>query len=534
MNQSKGVLLIGLDGATWKLLKPWIADGYLPNLGRLCREGASGKLLSTVPSMTCPALPALFTGRNPANLGVLSFYNASGEPVLLDSYTDDKLWDVIGRKGGATCAIDVRFTYPPPAINGVITCSTPLPSNAKQLYYPDDLEKQLGRKIPLALDFHSRIYRSMNFDERKTEISAIMKEWVEKRYRLLIDLTSKRHYDLIFTWFSDLDCMQHLFWHEQSLILEHLKTVDQYVGKLVNDFADRNIIILSDHGFHKYPKKRVFVNTWLLQEGFLDAKGSKFSRWLYEKTVKAYRLLLRIPSIKKLIERKRTDDKSSKKERIIMRDIYRGAFPGINWKTTRAYMFCEWGVKIIRENLNEDYESYRQRLIDRMRGFTNEQGQRVFPNVWKKEEVFQGKYFSQIPDIICLFNEDYYPDPIISSGKLFGEHKIKAPYPYTGTHENDREGIFIAFGLAFAAQKDIGVARIEDIAPTIYHLLKCAMPDNLDGKIISTALSTEEALRKPEYYTPSEIITQQGAGRISKDDEESIKQQLKDMGYLSE
>ena len=64
------LLLIGLDGGTWKLLKNWIDDGSLPNLARLYNEGSRGTLLSTIPSSTCPALPALFTGKNPGNIGI--------------------------------------------------------------------------------------------------------------------------------------------------------------------------------------------------------------------------------------------------------------------------------------------------------------------------------------------------------------------------------------------------------------------------------------------------------------------------------
>ena len=38
------LLIIGLDGATWDLLDPWIERGCLPNLGRIRRHGTWGPL----------------------------------------------------------------------------------------------------------------------------------------------------------------------------------------------------------------------------------------------------------------------------------------------------------------------------------------------------------------------------------------------------------------------------------------------------------------------------------------------------------
>src|SRR4051794_12351085 len=59
------VLVLGLDGATFDLIKPWAAAGYLPTLNRLMAEGAQGSLRSTTPPMTGPAWTSFATGVNP-------------------------------------------------------------------------------------------------------------------------------------------------------------------------------------------------------------------------------------------------------------------------------------------------------------------------------------------------------------------------------------------------------------------------------------------------------------------------------------
>ena len=64
------MLVLGLDGATFDLIRPWAADGTLPNFARLLEEGAHGPLRSTVPPMTAPAWTSFATGTNPGKHGL--------------------------------------------------------------------------------------------------------------------------------------------------------------------------------------------------------------------------------------------------------------------------------------------------------------------------------------------------------------------------------------------------------------------------------------------------------------------------------
>ena len=46
------VLIVGLDGATYDLMLPWIEEGHLPHLAGLLRGGAHSRLRSTIPPIT--------------------------------------------------------------------------------------------------------------------------------------------------------------------------------------------------------------------------------------------------------------------------------------------------------------------------------------------------------------------------------------------------------------------------------------------------------------------------------------------------
>ena len=58
------LLIIGLDGATFDLIEPWVAEGILPNIGGLMKSGVYGALESTIPPITPNAWSTFMTGKN--------------------------------------------------------------------------------------------------------------------------------------------------------------------------------------------------------------------------------------------------------------------------------------------------------------------------------------------------------------------------------------------------------------------------------------------------------------------------------------
>ena len=70
---NRKLLVIGLDGATFNLILPWVREGKLPNIKKIMNDGIHTGLMSTKPPMTCPAWPAFMTGKNPGKFGVCDF-----------------------------------------------------------------------------------------------------------------------------------------------------------------------------------------------------------------------------------------------------------------------------------------------------------------------------------------------------------------------------------------------------------------------------------------------------------------------------
>ena len=74
------VLMIGLDGATFRLLRPLCEMGVLPFLASMMRGGVVADLMSTNNPLTPPAWTSMTTGRSPEVHGIYDFLR----PAYLD------------------------------------------------------------------------------------------------------------------------------------------------------------------------------------------------------------------------------------------------------------------------------------------------------------------------------------------------------------------------------------------------------------------------------------------------------------------
>src|SRR5436189_6127990 len=72
------VLVIGWDGADWRILDPLLERGVLPNLASLIERGGRAVLRSTLPTHSWTAWPSFLTGVDPAEHGVFDILEGRG------------------------------------------------------------------------------------------------------------------------------------------------------------------------------------------------------------------------------------------------------------------------------------------------------------------------------------------------------------------------------------------------------------------------------------------------------------------------
>ena len=81
MARKRKVVVVGVDGGTFDLIKPWVGQGELPNFQRMLAEGCSAVMECPVASPLSPVSWSSFlTGLTPAHHGILDFLRVSFFP----------------------------------------------------------------------------------------------------------------------------------------------------------------------------------------------------------------------------------------------------------------------------------------------------------------------------------------------------------------------------------------------------------------------------------------------------------------------
>lgn len=517
------LLIIGLDGAPWSLIEEWSDEGKLPFFQKLRQEGASGRLQSTIPALTSPALPAFYTGKNPAKLGVFDFTNLKGDLVSSYDIKEKTIWEILSEKGIKSFIVNLRTTYPPKPFKGVIIAGG-CPSEESGYVFPKEIKEKIKGFYDEPKEFNRK-----DFINNKKKVWDFCCQMMEKRYEIAKGFLNK--YDFSIFWMSETDLFQHFCWDDKNLVLEFYKQVEKILKDIAVKF-DGNIIIMSDHGFDESPKYNFYINSWLEREGFLRIKKEIKYRLFY----KLYPLSERFPRLRnaliktyRLLKKKKSSssENNGRGERLSREEF----LVGLDKAKTSAIKDSRSGIKIIGGKNSHDYENIRNSLSEKIKDLKGPDGAKVALGAFKKEEIYNGLYAEFAPDIIFQMSAKYKPVGG-AGGKLFKKRKIIQK----GDHTFSRGGIFIAFGPDIKKSVFTEKAEIYDIAPTALHMFGLAVPKDMDGRVLKEIFKEESDAGAREIAYGDEIsgIKKQAPEKrvYSLEEEEKVKEKLRELGYL--
>ena len=314
-NKNK-ILLLGVDGASWKVMEPLLNEGRMPNMQRLIREGASGRLKS-LPVMMSPRIwTTILTGQLPAKHGITDFL-IEGSPPKSYHRKVAALWDMLGDMK-SSAFIGFWATWPPEKFNGIMVSdylghrsdqdkSGEFSKKNKHLTSPpgflnEIIEKGLlRRREDLKNEFYKKFTGGPVAEAEEEELFGAWLNvyatiyWQDIVFRDIAQyILTTYHPDLTAVYFQGIDSVQHLFWayHEPGkfeniqpepierygdIINEYNCLQDEWTGLLCAQ-ADRDttVIIVSDHGFKPksleiYQKNR--KSPWYYLSGDHDTYG---------------------------------------------------------------------------------------------------------------------------------------------------------------------------------------------------------------------------------------------------------------------
>ncbi len=521
------LIILGLDGFHKDLLK------YCPFLKSIYYSHPHSILKSTIPPHTAAAWATILTGKDPGQHGVVNFvrYGEDFKMRLLEGHLEDTtLFEYLSRNRKTFFSLFVPFSYPP-AKGGNYLFSWL--SKGEDKVHPSSLLKK-HKSLTRLSDLKIKLDKSpKNTLEQSIPL-------LKRKKRVFFDVLDGG-YEVIFAFITETDRMQHMALQELGNDTEKdrisqrlLKRVDDFVKELVTSLSpEDDLILLSDHGFAVY-EKQFRINNWLEKNGYLrwggkntinlgdESSEEKMLRGIISN--KKRRLNLGFVSdfvrrhenlknllypIAKLLRRKLSIDVASF---------------NINLDTSDAYCLSgtEKGLYINRRKIksSSNIEAKRKELIKELNSIS---GITAYP----KEKVYKrGRSFDSLPDII-LDSEEY--DLIRGSGgNVFIEHSFP---------KHHRDGFFCAIGKSFSEKSEFRETPcLQDIAPTVLHLLELPVPEDMDGRVLSEIFKPgNEAAERKIRYTKEFSDRQESSPSdegMAEEDEKRIKEQLKALGYL--
>lgn len=501
MKNKKKIIVLGLDGATFSVIKPLLEKDELPNFKKLIDEGASGELKSTIPPLSPTAWASFMTGMNPSNHGAFDFiikqpgsYNVSF--VNSNSIKAPTFWETLGKTGKKVIIQNLMGTYPAKPVNGCLITGFLTPPG-REYTYPKELKNELENKFG---EYPRPSGSSAPSGEEADYIEATFNN-MEKRIKITNYLMENKPWDLFFVLFSGTDVLQHAFWNYyaeeneknkkkknfeimKDAIPHFYKKFDDFLGELFKKIDDNTtIIILSDHGFSKL-NKVIFMNNLLLDMNLLILKRrpiTQLKKWCLKHHLNVKNLLKIMEKIGFRIKGAAIE---SGKEQQFINKLFLSRHD-IDWTKTKAFSIGVGGHIYINLKERESqgtvtldkYHEIRKFVIEMLQNIKDSKnGKNLIEKVYRKEEIYTGKYSNMAPDISILPSEGYFP--------LYKEHFISPSFlmdsPTPGAHT--LYGIFMIKGKDIQKGTKIFDMNIWDVPAVI---LKIFDVNNsyMDGKV---------------------------------------------------
>ena len=289
MNETRRrVLLVGWDAADWKVARPLMERGEMPNLARLVAGGASGNLATIYPVLSPMLWTSIATGKRPTKHGIHGFSeplpDGSGvRPITTLGRKTRALWNILHLAGHRPSVVGWWPSHPAEPIRGVMvsnhfhqagTDETPRPLLPGAVHPPewvarlDELRitpmELPGELIRLFVPEYHRVDQAE--DRRLHSLGKILAETMTM-HAAATEVLEHADWDFAGIYYDAIDHFCHGFmqyhpprlpWikEEDFAIYQHVianayRYHDAMLGRLLELAGPgATVILMSDHGFH--------------------------------------------------------------------------------------------------------------------------------------------------------------------------------------------------------------------------------------------------------------------------------------------
>ncbi len=289
MNDMKRrIVLIGWDAADWKVARPLMERGDMPNLARLVAGGSSGNLATIYPVLSPMLWTSISTGKRPTKHGIHGFSeplpDGSGvRPITILGRQTKAIWNILHQNSLRPSVVGWWPSHPAEPIRGVMVSNhfhqagTDVDARPmlKGTVHPPDWSERLaelritpmelpGELIRLFVPEYDRV--DQKTDKRLHSLGKIIAETMTL-HAAATEVLEHADFDFAGVYYDAIDHFGHAFmsyhpprlpWitEEEFAIYQHVianayRYHDAMLGRLLELAGpETTVILMSDHGFH--------------------------------------------------------------------------------------------------------------------------------------------------------------------------------------------------------------------------------------------------------------------------------------------
>lgn len=415
------LIILGIDGMDWDVVMRYKKE--LPNLYGLMEGSGFPRLRSVFPADTTPAWSTIYTGLDPSEHGIINFVNVGAKnntykPLTFDdsAFRGRTFWDKLNQNG-LSCAVLLPMNIKEGwQIHGLMITR---PHEGQIRVYPRSREQLYQPRLSI-LGTEGKFSSEKDLPGLRDAFFAKADEEI----RLTRLAMEHEEVDVLFSYFSTTDGIQHDFWRHcdpehpdypgpnpfDNVIRDMYIKMDRFIGEVMLKQPDTPLLVISDHGHGARPVYSVRINELLRRGGYLTPRdGGDGSRPSVAKRVKKTLKKTAVKAVKS-VGLPKWAMKLAKKF-----PVWKSLFASgsdFDWDNTRAYLSDLSALKNysyggIRLNGNaEDKDALADEIIAYLKPVMIEgEDKPLFEWIVRTNTFYHGAHLDRYPEIVFQMDE---------------------------------------------------------------------------------------------------------------------------------
>jgi predicted AlkP superfamily phosphohydrolase/phosphomutase len=473
----------------------------LSGFGRFFKEGTLTNMESTLPPMTGPSWPSIYTGFKPGDHGVPEFLEIESSytksVVYYDPSIKEPFWEKLARNGYKSLIITPAMLVKPSTSENIdMITGFPLPPKFSSKYV---------QKIAESNGFSGEPDIEADMKSGKMTLkqaSESFQQSISKRSNVAMDMLNKKDYDFAFICFTEQDRIQHF-----TLNLKEWRAYVMPLYERISEFLTwlekraeqegATILVVSDHGAQPI-KEKFLINGWLINNGYAKLKPELEEAISKSNAMSSIKYNVRekiLKSMNRSGSRKILYDKLPKSLKRISKDAFSAVLKGASsedytrihdfdydMRKTKAFasvantVVCTIFINDSRFDKGivkkTEKKKLKKELMQELSKIKDRDGSKLMVNIFDADDYYEGTKLFIAPDVMAEIKSGYLIDAFgyQKSGKLF----MKPEMAKRGDHI--RNGIFgvISNGNSPDYKKiEKSKLYVYNVAPTILKYFDC-------------------------------------------------------------